>query len=90
MVGCAISILDVFVTLYFYNPQGSMKGLRIFECFIACLVLSVVVCFCIQLSMIQETPVGDVFKGYLPSEAIIEGKGYVGTLLQPISTWKQR
>ncbi|KAH6708583.1 iron transporter SMF3 [Verticillium dahliae] len=75
VVGCAISILDVFVTLYFYNPQGSMKGLRIFECFIACLVLSVVVCFCIQLSMIQETPVGDVFKGYLPSEAIIEGKG---------------
>ncbi|KAG7119822.1 Manganese transporter SMF1 like protein [Verticillium longisporum] len=75
VVGCAISILDVFVTLYFYNPQGSMKELRIFECFIACLVLSVVVCFCIQLSMIQETPVGDVFKGYLPSEAIIEGKG---------------
>ncbi|KAG7124731.1 Manganese transporter SMF1 like protein [Verticillium longisporum] len=75
VVGCAISILDVFVTLYFYNPQGSMKGLRIFECFIACLVLSVVVCFCIQLSMVQETPVGDIFKGYLPSKAIIQGKG---------------
>ncbi|RNJ55908.1 hypothetical protein D7B24_007904 [Verticillium nonalfalfae] len=75
VVGCAISILDVFVTLYFYNPQGSMKGLRIFECFIACLVLSVVVCFCIQLSMIKETPVGDIFKGYLPSKAIIQRKG---------------
>lgn len=77
VAGCAISILDVMVILVFYRPHGSMKGLRVFEYFIVCLVLGVVVCFCIQLSLIQATPVGDVFKGYLPSSAIVEQKGLV-------------
>ncbi|KAM0276298.1 hypothetical protein ACHAQH_006887 [Verticillium albo-atrum] len=75
VAGCAISILDVFVTLYFYRPHGSMRGLRGFEYFIICLVLGVVICFCIQLSLIEDTPVGDVLKGYLPSGAVVERKG---------------
>ena len=40
-----------------------------------CLVLGVVVCFCIQLSYIRDTSVGEVFKGYLPSSAVVEGDG---------------
>ena len=40
-----------------------------------CLVLGVVVCFCIQLSYIENTGVGEVFKGYLPSSAVVEGEG---------------
>ncbi|KAH7161322.1 metal ion transporter metal ion transporter [Dactylonectria macrodidyma] len=75
VAGCAISILDVMVILFFYRPHGSMKGLRIFEFFIVCLVLAVVICFCFQLSLIEDTPVGDVFKGYLPSSAIVQSKG---------------
>ncbi|KAK7418658.1 NRAMP-like transporter smf-3 [Neonectria punicea] len=75
VVGCAISILDVMVILFFYRPHGSMKGLRVFEFFIVGLVIAVVVCFCFQLSLIEDTPVGEVFKGYLPSHAIIEQKG---------------
>nr|XP_036588725.1 transporter protein smf2 [Colletotrichum truncatum]KAF6800099.1 transporter protein smf2 [Colletotrichum truncatum] len=75
VAGCAISILDVMVILFFYRPHGSMKGLRMFEYFIIGLVLGVVVCFCIQLSLIQETSVGEVFEGYLPSHAVIEAKG---------------
>lgn len=42
------------------------------------LVLGVVVCFCVELSFIhrhQSTPVGEVFKGYLPSSAIVNGQG---------------
>lgn len=39
------------------------------------LVLGVMVCFCIQLSYIQGTTAGEVFKGYLPSSAIVEGNG---------------
>lgn len=39
------------------------------------LVLAVVICFCIQLSYIQDTSVGEVFKGYLPSSAVIDGSG---------------
>jgi metal iron transporter len=52
-----------------------MKGLRIFEFFVVSLVLGVVILFCIELSLIKDTPVGHVFKGYLPSKAIIESEG---------------
>lgn len=75
VAGCAISILDVMVILFFYSPSGSMKGLRLFEFFVCLLVLGVVICFCIQLSLITGTSVGEVFKGYLPSGAIVEQQG---------------
>ncbi|KAH6957254.1 natural resistance-associated macrophage protein-domain-containing protein [Fusarium avenaceum] len=75
VAGCAISIADVMVILLFYNPDKSMKGLRIFEFFILFLVMGVVICFCIQLSMIENTSVGEVFKGYLPSSSIVEQQG---------------
>lgn len=74
VVGCAISIIDVMVILFFYRPHESMKGLRYFEMFIVCLVLGVVVCFCIQLSLIRDTSPGEVFKGYLPSSSLIESE----------------
>ncbi|KAH7114792.1 transporter smf2 [Dactylonectria macrodidyma] len=87
VAGCAISIVDVMVILLFYRPDKSMKGLRIFEYFIMCLVLGVVVCFCIQLSLIKDTPIGQVFKGYLPSGAIVEQQGLyqacVSGIVQP-------
>jgi metal iron transporter len=54
-----------------------MKGLRIFEYFVVALVLGVVICFCIQLSLIENTSVGEVFRGYLPSSAIVEPNGFV-------------
>ncbi|KAK0712069.1 transporter smf2 [Lasiosphaeris hirsuta] len=75
IAGCALSILDVMVILFFYNPSGSMRGLRLFEFFVCLLVLGVVICFCIQLSMITDTSVGEVFRGYLPSSAIVEQQG---------------
>ena len=49
--------------------------LRLFEYFVMSLVLGVMVCFCIQLSYIRNTSAGEVFKGYLPSSAVIEGNG---------------
>ena len=52
-----------------------MKRLRAFEYFVMALVLAVVVCFCIQLSFITNTPVREVFAGYLPSAAILDGSG---------------
>ncbi|KAK3369684.1 natural resistance-associated macrophage protein [Lasiosphaeria ovina] len=75
VAGCALSILDVMAILFFYNPSGSMRGLRVFELFVCILVLGVVICFCIQLSLITETNVGEVFKGYLPSGAVVEQQG---------------
>ncbi|KAI3395208.1 hypothetical protein diail_1634 [Diaporthe ilicicola] len=75
VAGCAISILDVMIILLFYNPNGSMRGLRAFEAFVVILVLAVVVCFCIQMSYIRDTPVAEVFRGYLPSKAVVEQQG---------------
>lgn len=75
MAGCALSILDVMIILIFYRPQGTMRGLRFFEFFVMLLVLAVVVCFCLQLALIQDTTPGEVFKGYLPNNAVIESQG---------------
>ncbi|KAF2434638.1 natural resistance-associated macrophage protein [Tothia fuscella] len=76
VAGCAISIVDVLIILFFYNPTGmSMRALRIFEFCVAGLVLGVAVCFCFQLSLIKNVSVGEVFRGYLPSSALVKSKG---------------
>ncbi|KAL6234819.1 hypothetical protein BDW75DRAFT_251284 [Aspergillus navahoensis] len=74
--GCAITMADVLFILIFYRPNGSMWGLRLFEFFVMALVLGVVICFCIQLSLIKEQSIGDVFRGYLPSSAITRLKEF--------------
>ena len=74
--GCAISIVDVLFILVFYRQNGtSMNARRLFECFVALLVLGVVICFCIQLSYINNTSASEVFRGYVPSSALVEGQG---------------
>ncbi|KAF2812599.1 natural resistance-associated macrophage protein [Mytilinidion resinicola] len=75
VAGCAISIVDVLIILFFYRPSGSIRALRAFEFFVMALVLGVVICFCFQLSLIENTSVGEVFRGYLPSSAIVESQG---------------
>lgn len=74
--------MDVLLILIFYRPHGTMKGLRIFELFVMALVLAVVVCFCLQLSMIEDTTkVGTVFRGYLPSKELVESNAQVQPLI---------
>lgn len=75
VAGCAITLVDVFFLLLFWRPNGSMMGLRLFEFFVMGLVLGVVICFCIQLSLIKDQSVGEVFRGYLPSSAIVQSEG---------------
>lgn len=75
VAGCAISLLDVFLLLLFYNPDGSMTRLRIFEFLVMFLVLGVVVCFCIELTYIRNVTIGSVFRGYLPSSDVINNNG---------------
>ncbi|KAJ5716931.1 hypothetical protein N7488_002577 [Penicillium malachiteum] len=75
VAGCAITLVDVFFLLLFWRPNGSMWGLRLFEYFVMGLVLAVVICFCIQLAMIKDQSVGEVFRGYLPSSAIVQSNG---------------
>ena len=73
--GCVITIVDVLIILIFYSPNGSTRRLRAFEYFVMILVLGVVVCFCIQLSYIRDASVGEVFDGFVPSSAIVQGEG---------------
>lgn len=93
IAGCAISILDVMIILLFYKPNDSIKGLRLFEYFVVALVLTVVVCFCVQMSMIKSTTVCEVFRGYLPSGVIIEQQalyqacGILGATVMPHSLY---
>ncbi|KAI1922060.1 NRAMP-like transporter smf-3 [Ophidiomyces ophidiicola] len=75
VAGCAVTLVDVMIILVFYKPHGTMKALRAFEFFVMALVLGVVICFCIELSMIKETSVGEILKGYLPSPAVVKDNG---------------
>ncbi|KAI1416588.1 natural resistance-associated macrophage protein [Hypoxylon sp. FL1857] len=75
VAGCAISILDVMIILFFYRPNDSIRGLRLFEVFVMLLVMAVVVCFCIQLSLITGTSPGHVFLGYVPNNSITQSAG---------------
>ena len=75
VAGCAITLVDVLIILLFYQPGGTMRRLRAFEYFVMSLVLGVVICFCIQLSLLESTSVGEVFRGYLPSSTVVRGEG---------------
>ncbi|KAI0899186.1 natural resistance-associated macrophage protein [Annulohypoxylon nitens] len=75
VAGCAISILDVMIILFFYKPNGSMLGLRVFEWGVMVLVFAVVICFCIQLSLIEGSTPGEVFLGYVPNNSITQSGG---------------
>jgi metal iron transporter len=93
VAGCALSILEVMLILVFYRPSGPMRGLRLFEYFVMVLVLAVVVCFCIQLSLIQNTSPREVFRGYLPSSVLVERTalyqacGILGATVMPHSLY---
>ena len=78
--GCAISVSDTLFILMFYRPDGSIRRLRAFEVFVSVFVIGVFIMFCIELSLITS-PVGQVFKGFLPSRQVFVGQGYVSFLL---------
>lgn len=74
MAGCAISVADTLFTLLFYKPDGSIRRIHAFEVFVSIFVIGVFIMFCIELSLISA-PVGEVFKGYLPSRVIFVSSG---------------
>ncbi|PHH88540.1 hypothetical protein CDD83_7407 [Cordyceps sp. RAO-2017] len=75
VAGCLLSILDVMAILFFYRPDGAMTGLRFFEAFVSLLVVGVIVCFAIQLSLLRDAPAAAVFRGFLPSGALVQAQG---------------
>ncbi len=67
--GVLITSADVFLILLVYRPE---RGTRVFELFIACLVLVTLVCFIVIIARARPAW-GLVFDGYLPSNAIVQG-----------------
>jgi metal iron transporter len=74
MAGRAISVADTLFILPFYKPDGTIRRIRAFEVFVSIFVFGVFIMFCIELSLISA-PVGEVFKGYLPSRNIFVSSG---------------
>lgn len=69
-----LSVTDTMLILFFYDPQGKLRRIRLFEIFVGCLVIVVFVTICIALHMVSA-PARDVFKGFLPSRDIFVSDG---------------
>lgn len=72
MLGVIFTIVDVLIVLMAYKPNGDMKIIRLFECFVSLLVFLTVICFGIELTTVDFS-FKDVVKGYLPSEDVFVG-----------------
>lgn len=77
LLGVIITISDVLIVLMAYRPNGPMLFVRIFELFVSVLVMATVVCFAIELYQVSHDSdinfnLGEVFKGFLPNEKVID------------------
>ncbi|CAI4036204.1 hypothetical protein SMKI_15G0420 [Saccharomyces mikatae IFO 1815] len=75
--GVAITVVDVFLIMFTYKPgASSIKFIRIFECFVAVLVVGVCICFAIELAYIpKSTSIRQVFRGFVPSSQMFDHNG---------------
>lgn len=75
--GVAITVVDVFLIMFTYKPgASSIRFIRIFECFVAVLVVGVCICFAIELAYIpKSTSVKQVFRGFVPSAQMFDHNG---------------
>ena len=71
---CVISVAETLLILLFYTHTGEMRRIRIFEVFVAALVIVVFATICVALSMVSAE-VGPVFRGYVPSRDIFVDTG---------------
>lgn len=69
--GVLVTSADVFLVLFLYRPSMSV---RIFESLIGALVLIVLACFIILLVRVKPDW-SDVFKGYVPSQKVVDADG---------------
>ncbi|SCU86764.1 LAMI_0D03532g1_1 [Lachancea mirantina] len=74
-LGVVLTVVDVLVVLMAYKPNGSLKLVRWFEMFVSVLVVGTVICFTIELFSVPITNVSDVFRGFLPTRAVVDGDG---------------
>lgn len=65
LVGVAITVLDVFVLLFLQN-----KGFRKLEAIVATLILTILVCFTVEI-VISKPAIAPLLAGFIPSSKII-------------------
>ena len=73
-IGVVISAFDTLIILALYSPSGKLRSIRLFEMFIAGLVLIVFTCLVVAVAQVHP-PAGEVFRGFLPSRDIFVGQG---------------
>lgn len=74
-LGVVLTVVDVLIVLMAYKPNGSLNLIRWFEAFVSLLVVLTVICFSFELFYCDIGSVKDVFSGFIPSRAVIEGDG---------------
>lgn len=73
--GVILTIVDIlFVLIAYRNDSSSTKFVKLFEYFVASLVLAVTICFAIQLAEVN-TNASEVFRGFVPSHQMFDGNG---------------
>jgi metal iron transporter len=93
MAGLVLTIVDVLIVLLAYRPGTGMLTVRIFEYGITVLVMVVVVCFAVEAARIPTVDYGAVFKGYLPTNALLQNgalynaAGILGAVVMPHSLY---
>ena len=75
--GVALTVVDVFVIMFTYKPaSSSLKFVKLFEYFVASLVLGVAICFAVELAYIpKSTSVRAVFRGFIPQRLTFQHNG---------------
>jgi metal iron transporter len=87
--GCALSILIALLVVFLYVPQAAVGRLRRLEILVMLFIVPVVVSFSIELGHVKDTSAADVFRGYLPSAALVERRALhhacsiIGATLMP-------
>ncbi|CAL9728204.1 manganese transporter Smf1p [Monosporozyma unispora] len=74
-LGVILTVVDVLIVLIAYKPGGELKIIRLFEAFVSLLVVLTVACFAVELCYVDLGSAKDIFSGFLPSKAVIEGDG---------------
>ncbi|AMD18618.1 HBL284Cp [Eremothecium sinecaudum] len=75
--GICITCVDILIVLLAYGRgSSSMRMVRIFEIFVAALVIAVAICLCVDLAYIPPVSAGRVLRGFLPSKQMFQNNGF--------------
>lgn len=74
-LGVVLTIFDVLVIVFLYNPDGSIKQIRKFEMLVSALVMLTFCCFLLLLHKVQIPDKLQVLQGFLPSKVLFADEG---------------